>query len=65
MITALDTKVLVDILRPNQRFVRPAVEAVEAAAVSGSLVICEIVMLKSAFTFPTGAPAMRFCRRRR
>ena len=43
MITAVDTNVLLDILLPNERFVEQSVEALQSAAASGSLVICDLV----------------------
>jgi len=52
MITALDTNVLLDILRPNEEFVRQATEALETAAVSGALGICEVVYAASSVHFP-------------
>ena len=41
MITAIDTNVLLDVLRPNPDFYDASVHALKASAVSGSLVICD------------------------
>jgi len=43
MITAVDTNVLIDLLLPNEAFVRRSTLAVEQAAAEGSLVICDLV----------------------
>ena len=43
MITAVDTNILLDILLPNETFYDRSGNALEAAAVSGSLVICDLV----------------------
>ena len=43
MITAIDTSVLLDVLLPNEKFYDRSAEAIEHAASSGSLVICDIV----------------------
>jgi predicted nucleic acid-binding protein len=43
MITALDTNVLLDILRPNELFYESSARAIEDAANDGSLVISDIV----------------------
>ena len=40
MITAIDTNVLLDIVRPNEEFFEASVTALEDAAGAGSLVIC-------------------------
>jgi hypothetical protein len=42
MITAVDTNVLIDLLLPNEAFVRQSTMAVEQAATEGSLVICDV-----------------------
>ena len=43
MITAIDTNVLLDIVRPNEEFFAASVTALEDAAGAGSLVICDLV----------------------
>ena len=43
MITAVDTNVLYDILRPNLEFARRSEEAIEKADAAGVLVVCEVV----------------------
>jgi predicted nucleic acid-binding protein len=43
MITALDTNILLDILRPNELFYESSARAIEDAAGEGSLVISDIV----------------------
>jgi predicted nucleic acid-binding protein len=43
MITAIDTSVLLDILLPNPDFCDGSMQTLEAAAVAGSLVICDLV----------------------
>ncbi|HUJ24351.1 MAG TPA: type II toxin-antitoxin system VapC family toxin [Bryobacteraceae bacterium] len=43
MITAIDTNVLLDLLRPNDAFVARSTSAIEASAAAGALVICDIV----------------------
>lgn len=43
MITAIDTNILLDILAPNEKFCDASVRALEEAASSGSLVICDLV----------------------
>jgi predicted nucleic acid-binding protein len=53
MITALDTKVLLDILLPNERLFDLSARALESAASDGSLVICDIVYAEVCAHFPT------------
>jgi predicted nucleic acid-binding protein len=43
MITAIDTNILLDILVPNETFFEASVRALEDAATSGSLVVCDLV----------------------
>jgi hypothetical protein len=43
MITAVDTNILLDILLPDESFYEASVLALEGAASSGSLVICDLV----------------------
>jgi hypothetical protein len=42
MITAIDTNILLDILVPNEKFYEASATAIEDAASSGSLVICDL-----------------------
>jgi len=43
MITAIDTNVLLDILVPDEEFFEASVKALEDAATSGALVVCDLV----------------------
>ncbi len=43
MITAIDSNILLDILRPNEQFYEGATRALEQAWASGSLVVCDLV----------------------
>ncbi len=43
MITAVDTNILLDILRPNESFFAKSAAALESAASAGSLVVCDAV----------------------
>jgi predicted nucleic acid-binding protein len=43
VITAIDTNVLLDILRPNPDFYAAAAHALEDSATAGSLVVCDLV----------------------
>ena len=43
MITAIDTNLLLDILRPNPQFCDAATRALEEAWTGGSLVVCDLV----------------------
>jgi predicted nucleic acid-binding protein len=43
MITAVDTNVLLDILRPNESLVESSSAALQAAADNGGLVVCDLV----------------------
>lgn len=53
MITAIDTNILLDILIPNEEFCDLAIAAVENAAGSGSLVICDLVYAELCIHFAT------------
>jgi hypothetical protein len=53
MITAVDTNILLDILVPNQEFCDVSVQALENAATSGSLVICDLVYAELCIHFST------------
>jgi predicted nucleic acid-binding protein len=52
MITALDTNVLLDILRPDEKFADISARALEDAAGAGSLVVCDIVYAELCAHFP-------------
>lgn len=43
MITAIDTNILLDVLVPNEKFCEASVRALEDAATSGALVVCDLV----------------------
>jgi predicted nucleic acid-binding protein len=43
MITAIDTNILLDILRPNPDFAQSSEDALQLAANDGGLVICDLV----------------------
>lgn len=43
MITAIDSNILLDIIRPNEDFYDAAVRAMENGLATGSLVICDVV----------------------
>ena len=43
MITAVDTNVLLDIVRPNREFFQSSIESLEEASQAGSLVVCDLV----------------------
>jgi predicted nucleic acid-binding protein len=43
VITAVDSNVLLDILRPNAEWVRASQAALEEASTAGSLIICDLV----------------------
>jgi predicted nucleic acid-binding protein len=43
MITAIDTKVLLDVLIPNADFCDRSTDAIQDSAAAGSLVICDLV----------------------
>lgn len=43
MITAIDTNVLLDLLLPDERFVEASSRALEQAAATGALVLCDVV----------------------
>jgi len=58
MITAVDANVLIDLLLPNEAFVRRSTLAVEQAAAEGSLVICDLVYAGCAARSRASASAM-------
>jgi predicted nucleic acid-binding protein len=43
MITAIDANILLDILMPDEKFFELSVKALEDAATSGALVVCDLV----------------------
>ena len=43
MITAVDTNILLDIVRPNEDFFAPSLQLLEQAAQAGSLAACDLV----------------------
>ena len=53
MITALDSNVLLDILIPNEKFVKIATDIIDDASERGSLVVCDIVYAEICIHFPT------------
>ena len=53
MLTALDTNVLLDILIPNEAFADCAEAALEASALDGLLVVCDIVYAEICSQFTT------------
>ena len=54
MITAVDANVLIDLSVEDPARAKPAVEAMEACASEGRLVVCEIVLAEFARGFPEG-----------
>lgn len=52
MITAIDTNILLDILLPDEKFCDASAAAMEDAAASGSLVICDLVYAELCIHFP-------------
>ena len=62
MIAAVDTNVLLDILRPNPQFVKSSAEALEEAANAGVLVICDLVYAELCVHFETGEECDDFLR---
>jgi len=53
MITAIDTNILLDILAPNEKFCDASARALEDAATSGALVICDLVYAELCIHFAT------------
>jgi len=53
VITAVDTNILLDVLRPDENFVRTSSDALETSASEGSLVICDIVYAELCCHFNT------------
>ncbi len=54
MITAVDANVLIDLSVEDPSRAKPAVQALEACATEGRLVVCEIVLAEFARGFPAG-----------
>lgn len=53
MIAAIDTNILLDILRPNEQFYESSAQALQEGATSGALVVCEIVYAELCVHFET------------
>ena len=53
MITALDTNILLDILRPNEQYYESSARALQEADVAGALVICDVVYAELCVHFET------------
>ena len=60
MITAVDTNVLYDILRPNLEFAQRSEEAIEKAGAAGVLVVCEVVYAELGGIFGAAEECDRF-----
>lgn len=60
MISAVDTNILLDILRPNPDYVDSSTRLLEDSARLGTLMICEIVYAELAAQFPDQASLDRF-----
>ncbi|NOY57393.1 MAG: PIN domain-containing protein [Calditrichaeota bacterium] len=60
MITAVDTNILLDILIPNQKFLKSSFQKLEIAAKNGTMVICEIVYAELASQFRDHNDLMNF-----
>jgi predicted nucleic acid-binding protein len=60
MITAIDTNVLLDILVPDPEFVERSLEALEEAANTGSLVVCDLVYAELCVHFQHQAECEQF-----
>jgi len=54
VITAVDANVLIDLSVEDPSRAKPAVQALEACATEGRLVVCEIVLAEFARGFPAG-----------
>ena len=53
MTTAVDTSILLDILRPNPDFVERSAGLIESSSIEGRLVICDLVYAELAANFET------------
>jgi predicted nucleic acid-binding protein len=60
MITALDTNILFDVVLPNADFVEGSIQAIQAGAQTGSLVICDVVYAELCFEFSSRNECDRF-----
>ncbi len=60
MITALDTNVLFDVVLPNHNFVEGSIRAIQAGALEGSLIICDVVYAELCFEFSSRNGCDRF-----
>ena len=60
MITALDTNVLFDIVLPKVDFVDASIQTIQAGALAGSLIICDVVYAELCFEFSSGSECDRF-----
>ena len=64
MITALDTNILLDVLRPNPDFVDASLNALVASGGEGNLVVCDIVYAELCVHFPDRKSCVGFMRDR-
>jgi predicted nucleic acid-binding protein len=64
MITAVDTNVLLDVLRPNPDFVDASRRALAEHAAMGSLILCPVVYAELCAHFPNRGECDRFLRER-
>ena len=62
MITAIDTNILLDILIPNQDFLKSSLQKLEKCSQDGYLIICEIVYAELASQFKSEIDINRFLR---
>ena len=62
MITAVDTNVLLDVLRPNPDFVNASRRALAEHAAMGSLILCPVVYAELCAHFPNQRECDRFLR---
>ena len=62
MITAIDTNILLDILRPNDQFADASEAALQGALADGSLVICDLVYAELCAHFPNQSECDLFLR---
>jgi len=60
MITALDTNVLFDVVLPNVEFVEASIQAIQAGAQAGSLIVCDVVYAELCFEFSSRGDCDRF-----
>lgn len=65
MITAVDTNVLLDVLRPNPDFLDASLNALVASSSEGKLVVCDIVYAELCVHFPDRKSCDGFLRDRR